>query len=68
MALLVNWFEVRFDRKDFDLPYVDCATWEESTEVLESYVQTETVRTRLDVFELPQHQASSRINKCSGAN
>jgi hypothetical protein len=48
MAILVNWFEVRFDRKDFDLPYVDCATWEESTDVLESYLQAETVRTRLD--------------------
>ena len=33
MALLVNWFEIRFERKSFDLPYLEFATWEESSGV-----------------------------------
>jgi hypothetical protein len=47
MAILVNWFEVTFDRKEFELPYIDSNTWEESTEVLGRYPEAETVRTRL---------------------
>jgi hypothetical protein len=48
MAILVNWFEVTFSRKDFELPYMDSDTWEESTKLRAQYPEAETVRTRLE--------------------
>jgi hypothetical protein len=44
MALLVNWFEIRFERKSFDLPYLESATWEESSGVRDQNPGTEIVR------------------------
>jgi hypothetical protein len=48
MAILVNWFEVTFDRKQFELPYCDVDTWDKSTATLRSYPDAEIVRTKLD--------------------
>jgi hypothetical protein len=48
MAILVNWFEVTFDRKHFDLPYLDAATWEESTPIVQEHRQADIVRIRED--------------------
>src|SRR6266496_1706823 len=46
MAILVNWFEVTFDRKDITLPVLTCSSWEESTPILNHYPATEIVRVR----------------------
>src|SRR6266496_2239580 len=46
MAILVNWFEVTFDRKDITLPVLTCSSWEESTPILDHYPATEIVRVR----------------------
>jgi hypothetical protein len=48
MAILVNWFEIRFDKKCFELPYIDSSTWEESSEHLAQYPEAEAARVRLD--------------------
>src|SRR5205823_13409728 len=48
MAILVNWFEVTFDRKQFELPYCDVATWEESTAILRENRTADIVRSKLD--------------------
>jgi hypothetical protein len=48
MAILVNWFEVTFDRKQFELPYRDVATWEESTAILRENRDADIVRSKLD--------------------
>jgi len=48
MALLVNWFEVRFERKSFYLPYVDSPTWEDSTNLLHAYPDSQIARVRLE--------------------
>jgi len=48
MAILVNWFEVTFDRKHFELPYCDVPTWEESTAVLRDHRAAEIVRSQVD--------------------
>jgi hypothetical protein len=52
MALLVNWFEVRFDRKTFNLPYVDSPTWEDSTNLLHAYPDAQIARVRLESNEV----------------
>ncbi|HOC56887.1 MAG TPA: hypothetical protein PKI20_14815 [Verrucomicrobiota bacterium] len=46
MAILVNWFEVTFDRKEVTLPFLASPSWEESTTVLERYPAMELVRVR----------------------
>jgi hypothetical protein len=46
MAILVNWFEVTFDRKEFTLPFLSCATWDESTPILRQYPEARIVRSR----------------------
>ncbi len=46
MAILVNWFEVTFDRKDLSLPVLPSPSWEESTAVLDQYHAAEVVRIR----------------------
>ena len=52
MALLVNWFEVRFDHKTFNLPYIDSPTWEDSTGLLHAYPEAQIVRVRLESNEV----------------
>src|SRR6266853_297926 len=52
MALLVNWFEVRFDHKTFELPYVDSPTWEDSTNVLHAHPEAQIARVRLESDEV----------------
>ena len=44
MALLVNWFEIRFERKSFDLPFLEFATWEESSGLRDQHPGAELVR------------------------
>ena len=46
MAILVNWFEVTFDRKDITLPFLTCSSWDESTPIVERYPAMEIVRVR----------------------
>jgi hypothetical protein len=48
MAILVNWFEVTFDRKEFDLPYRDADTWEASTAILRDKHTADVVRSKLE--------------------
>jgi hypothetical protein len=48
MAILVNWFEVTFDHKQFELPYCDVATWEESTAILREKRTADIVRSKVD--------------------
>lgn len=45
MAILVNWFEVNFDRQEFALPFVDAKDWDSSTEILNLHPGIEIVRT-----------------------
>jgi hypothetical protein len=44
MALLVNWFEIRFERRSFDLPFLEFATWEESSGLKDQNPEAEVVR------------------------
>jgi len=46
MAILVNWFEVTFDRKEITLPFLTCPSWEASTSIIERYPDMEVVRVR----------------------
>jgi hypothetical protein len=48
MALLVNWFEVTFDRKTFSLPSVVVSSPEESHDLLEKYRGAQIGLTRTD--------------------
>jgi hypothetical protein len=48
MAILVNWFEVTFDRKGFELPYCDVPTWEEATALVRTRGTAEIVRSKVD--------------------
>lgn len=48
MAILVNWFEVNFDRKEFKLPFLTCAAWQDSTAILDRYPKAQIVRSRRD--------------------
>ena len=48
MALLVNWFEIRFERKTFNLPYLDSPTWEDSTNLLHAHPEEQIVRVKLE--------------------
>jgi hypothetical protein len=52
MAILVNWFEVTFDRKDITLPFLACASWTESTVILKQYPDAQIVRERQDTGEI----------------
>lgn len=46
MAILVNWFEVTFDRKEITLPVLTSSSWEASTPIVERYTNLEIVRIR----------------------
>jgi hypothetical protein len=46
MAILVNWFEVTFERKECTLPFIPAPSWEASTEILRAHPDAEIVRVR----------------------
>lgn len=46
MAILVNWFEATFERKDCTLPFVTSPSWEESSAILNAHPTAEIVRLR----------------------
>jgi len=48
MALLLNWFEIRFERKSFDLPFLEFATWEESSSLRDQNPEAEVVRVKVE--------------------
>jgi len=52
VALLVNWFEIRFDHKSFDLPYIDSPRWEDSTDLLAAYPEAQIARVKLESGEV----------------
>lgn len=46
MAILVNWFEVTFERKDCSLPFIAAPSWEASADLLKAQPAAEIVRVR----------------------
>jgi hypothetical protein len=48
VALLVNWFEIRFSHKVFSLPFLDSPTWEDSTASVATYPDAQVARQTLE--------------------